>query len=126
MQVPKPPKKPVKPTPPKLKINRSIEVALVDYMYEDKGLAHILEEHFHGISLADIKIGEYMDMYENYHVSLVYNYEEDDEDYGAKMDKYHVKLEKYEEDRRQYLKDVEGYKQKLKIWHEEQLKGLTE
>lgn len=126
MQPPKKPKQPVKPTPPELKLNKSIEVALDDYMYEDKSLAHILEEHFHGISLADIKIGEKIDMWENYHASLVYDYMEDDENYGAKMTKYHSQLEKYEEARRQYLLDVEEYKQKLKTWHEEQLKGLTD
>lgn len=128
MQPPKKPKQPIKPLTPPLKVSESITVFLGDY--EDKSLKELLNEEFKDIELDAIKIVlekvGYGYGYSEYRMALKYSWIQEDPDWHSKMTKYHSQLEKYEEARRQYLIDVEEYKQKLKLWHEEQLKDLTD
>lgn len=126
---PKAPKKPVKPQAPAKQITCNI----IRFLGDDDGetLQFVLDKWFNGISPEDIKVvceredhgygGDY-----EYRMALQHSWTGADPKYDEKMTKYHVQLEKYEQARRQYLLDVEEYKQKLKVWHEEQLKGLTE
>lgn len=127
MLPPKAPKKPVKPTPPSPQIVQTILEFLGDW--DEKPLQDLLDTKFRDIDPIEIRIVCEKDEShwdEDYRVGLKYSWVEDDPKYNEKMTKYHIQLEKYEEARRQYKLDVEEYKQKLKIWHEEQLKGLTD
>ena len=124
MQVPKAPKKPVKPRTPEKIINKSRSVFFDEY--EDRRLVDYLEEEFPLLSIADLKIRFQEDGWDNLRACLAYDWSEEDPKYDEKMTKYHKKLEEYEEARRQYKLDVEKYKQKLKEWHEAQLKDLTD
>lgn len=128
MLPPKKPKQPIKPLTPPLKVSESITVFLVDY--EEKSLQELLDEKFKDIELDAIKIvleeTDYGYGDSDYRMALKYSWIQEDPNWHSKMTKYHSQLEKYEEARRQYKLDVEEYKQKLKAWHEEQLKDLTD
>lgn len=129
MLPPKKPKQPVKPVAPSQQIVQTILEFLGDW--DEKPLQDLLDTEFRGIDPTEIRIvcerddNGYGGDYE-YRMALQYSWVDDDPKYDEKMTKYHSQLEKYEEARRQYLLDVEEYKQKLKTWHEEQLKDLTD
>ena len=128
MQVPKAPKKPVKPQAPEQEITSTVIAFLGDH---EGPLEDVLVKYFDQVPRDKIMIvcekdesfygGEY-----EYRMGLQYSWRQADPKYDEKMTKYHKKLEEYKEARSQYKLDVEEYKQKLKLWHEEQLKDLTD
>lgn len=124
MKSPKAPKKPLKPIPPNKTVNKSYSVDLWDC--DGDRLSFVIENRFPDIPLTELFINTDYRGYDGGTVQLVRRWEAPNPKYGSEMTKYHSQLEKYEEARRQYKLDVEEYKQKLKVWHEEQLKGLTE
>jgi hypothetical protein len=125
MKPPNPPKKPVKPKAPSPLITKVKQVILEEW--DEKPLSEVLELEFPGVSLYDIKVFNDYDLWEDgVAITLVKRDVIQDPKYDEKMTNYHKKLEEYEEARRQYKLDVEEYKQKLKLWHEEQLKDLTD
>ena len=124
MKPPNPPKKPVNPQAPTNLINVRNLKFLGDY--EDQTIQYLLDREFKGIDPHKIKIVFACEEDDEYsRLALLHESIEIDPKYDEKMIKYHIQLEKYEEARRQYKLDVEEYKQKLKLWHEEQLKDLT-
>ena len=124
MRIPKAPTKPTRPQAPDKTVTNFISIDLWDY--DGDKLSYVLDSRFPDIPLTELYISTDYRGYDGGTVQLIRKVEVPDPKYDEKITKYHKKLEEYEEARRQYKLDIEEYKQKLKLWHEEQLKGLTE
>lgn len=120
-------KKPIKPKAPALPkkvLDKSYQVEIDPYLSEGTTLASWLEEHFPGISLADLIIISVDRDYEYPGIAIGRRVATDNPLLSRQMELYQIKKDKYDTALQKYKRDIETYYRAKVAEAEEELKRL--